>query len=491
MSKFSTPLSKLSTRAPGIGIVYTPMTMRYRIQFQLLVPMLLVILLAITISSVTSAVVVGSWVRRNQYERLDKVVLTLSEASFPLTQKVLDQMRGLSGAEFVVLDLRKQPVASTLRLTDADERALRAAKPSPVLTDWTACPSVVIAGVTFLLARIELRPHPSGSENQTLFVLYPERMWWVATWRGAWPPLVSGAIAAAAAVAMTTLLARRFVRPIQQLSQRAASIADGDFSLVEVPARDDEIRDLTTSINRMTHQLSQLESRIRQSERLRTLGQIEAGLSHQLCNWTTGARMAAQVHQRECPLGKTAESLDVTLRQLSLMESYLQRFLRMGQPHAALEKTRVCLAELIEDTLPLVQPVYRHANVRLVFEKPSEPVEVYGDREALRQLLLNLLLNGMQAASARGATDASRDSVVQVELERTADGSVSWCVLDTGDGPPSDLADKIFEPFVSDKPDGTGLGLSVAQQIASAHGASLTCGRQDGMTCFAVRFPAP
>ena len=99
-----------------------------------------------------------------------------------------------------------------------------------------------------------------------------------------------------------------------------------------VPAGDDEIRDLALSVNSMAEKLGQYEQDVRTSERVRTLGQLGAAVAHQLRNLATGARMAVELHRRECGgRQRSAKSLEVALRQLRLMESYLQRFLRIGR----------------------------------------------------------------------------------------------------------------------------------------------------------------
>ena len=162
--------------------------------------------------------------------------------------------------------------------------------------------------------------------------------------------------------------------------------------------RDDEIRDLALSINRMTETLGRYEQSVRQNERLRTLGQLGAGMAHQLRNSATGAWMAVELHQRQCPAGPESRSLEVALGQLRLMESYLQRFLTLGRPSAGVREP-VALEPLVRDVLGLVGPAGAHAKIELSFESCPEPLAVLGDAEALRQVLVNLILNAIEAAS--------------------------------------------------------------------------------------------
>jgi len=234
----------------------------------------------------------------------------------------------------------------------------------------------------------------------------------------------------------------------------------------------------------MGQQLGRYESEVRRSERLRTLEQLAAGMAHQFRNAAAGARLAIELHEQQCPLGADCETLQVAMRQLRLIESYLQRFLSLGSAGAA-PRQEVALGGLVEDVLALVRPACSHAGIELSLAQPAEAVRIRGDPESLRQLVVNLALNGMEAAARSGA--AARR--VAVRVERRGADRVLLRVEDTGPGPSPEVAPRLFEPFVTDKPDGTGLGLSVARQIAEAHGASIGWDRRGGMTCFTVDFP--
>jgi len=283
---------------------------------------------------------------------------------------------------------------------------------------------------------------------------------------------------------VTALLAQRLVRPIRRLGDQTAAIASGDFTPVAVSERDDEILDLAVSINRMTQRLGQYEREVRRSEQARTLGQLVSGMAHQLRNAATGGRMAVELHQRDCTIAAGRESLEVALRQLRLMESYLQRFLTLVRPRRA-SREIVHLGPLVDDVAALVRPACLHAGIDLSVVRPPEPLMVQGDPEELRQLALNLAMNAVDAAGGPGSAGAR----IAVELARLGDSRATLCVRDTGPGPAQAVAAGLFEPFVTGKPDGTGLGLFVARQIAEDHGGIIRWRRSDGMTEFTVELP--
>lgn len=460
--------------------------MRWPIRRQLLVPLLLVVVVSSVLSSGISAWVGSRWARREEQDRLARVVTTLTDAGFPLSDTVLKQMTGLSGADFVVWDQRQHIQAATLSLSTTVIAQLKSVPEAGHLDDLSRNPRVEISERRFLVVRVPLRR--AALPTRSLLVLYPEDRWWTATREAVLPPLIAGGVTALLAIGLTTWWSRRFVAPIARLSQQAEEIAGGIFQPMPLPTRDDELRDLTTSINRMVQQLASYEQHVRRHERLRTLGQLGAGLAHQLRNWLGGARLALQIHARECPLGKHVESTDMALRQIGLMESYLQRFLTLGAGRGEANKPPaqqdVDLPCLVEDVLSLIRPRGQHVGVEIHWSPPARPVNVRGDRDELQELLVNLLLNAIDAASQSEAPPW-----VRVELDNGYPDRLRLKVSDSGSGPAEKIAEQLFEPFVTDKPEGTGLGLAVARQIAHEHGGTLSWRRENNITVFELELP--
>ena len=445
--------------------------------------MLIVVLACVAVASVAGAWTGAQFAREQERDNLRRLASTLADAGFPLTENVLRQMAGLSGADFVVLSDSGDVVRSTIALTQEEAVTLKGLNERSDPFRQGSDETVTLATKRYLTARLPVRMVPPSGVLQSLCVLVPEEHWNRVARRAAWPPIFAGLIAAVVAVGLTSLLARRFTQPIRQLSEQATAIAAGQFTSTPLPATDDELRDLTESLNRMSEQLGHYEEQVRRSERLRTLGQLGAGIAHQLRNSATGARLALEFHSADVPSTVDRESLDVALRQLDLMETSLKRFLRLGRGEQV-PLAEVSLVKLINETLPLVEPSCRHAGLALEWDPPREEIVLDGDADSLRQLLLNLLVNAIEAATHANG----QRGVVRVELARTNEGGVVLRVLDTGPGPAPDIASRLFEPFVTSKPDGTGLGLSVAQEIAKAHGATLNWRRENERTCFEVVF---
>jgi len=249
-----------------------------------------------------------------------------------------------------------------------------------------------------------------------------------------------------------------------------------------VPERNDEIRDLVVSINRMTGMLARYEEEVRRSERLRTLGQLGGGIAHQIRNAVTGCRMALDLHARECAANGD-ESLTVATRQLQLIERYVQRFLALGRGPQT-RKESVELTTLLQNVLQLVTPAAKHVGVEISLELPRAPVELQTDSQAIEQALVNLLLNAIEAASGPGTTQ--RNVIVRLASEADA---VCIDVVDQGPGVSEQVRPRLFEPFATDKPDGVGLGLTTARDLIRTQGGEIELRDSAAETCFRVRLP--
>ena len=459
--------------------------MRCPIRLQLMFATLLVASTAIVLACAASIYLALSMAARSKAEELSRIEKTLSQANYPLTESIVGQMRGLSGAEYVLLGARRDVVLTTLALSDADRKLLMSEPSRQPMDTLAEAKEIELAGQAYFAHLVPVARDAGASQGQQLVVLYSKDQWWAVARRVAMPIVGAGIVAILLAVGLTTLIAGWLVRPIQALRAQSEQIAAGRFDPVVATTRNDELADLAKSINRMTERLKQYEEEVRQNEQLRTLDQLGAGMAHTLRNAATGARLAIEIFQRRTPEAATSESLATALHQLELMESFIRKFLQLGgrtaQPAVVLD-----LGEVVEGALQLVRPAFDHAHVRLETGDLPGPVRVKGNWQSLRELTLNLLLNALEAT--RGMRDG--DAVVIVETGLVDNDQAEIRVKDSGPGPAAATRERIFEPFVSEKPEGTGLGLHLSRQIAKAHGGSIRWERAEGFTVFVVLLPA-
>lgn len=461
--------------------------MRRPLKYQLLFPWLAVTLATVLVLSTLGAWLASHRVRSELQSNLRNSARTLVEANFPIEDSVLRQASGLSGAMFVAVD-----EAGQIRATSQPDLKLPVATP-PVTpaANLELSQTAKLGNETYFHAVVDLDRRPVGGRREALHVFYPERQLREARWQAVWPPLFAGGIATALLVIVTTMMASRVTRPIEQLGRHAEKIAKGQFGPIEIPKRNDELRDLVVSINRMTEMLARYEEEVRRNERLSTLGQLGGGVAHQIRNAVTGCRMALDLHRSECttPGGEAAETLDVATRQLTLMERYIQRFLTLGRS-AERVRERFDLRQAIEQTLPLVQPNAQHVGVALSLDLPMQPVEMEGDPQAIEQALVNLVLNGIEAAAVRVTSPPTGESSGQVTIRLHVDARATYIdVVDNGPGVSESVRRRLFEPFATDKADGVGLGLTTARDLVRSQRGEVEFVDGPGDTCFRMRLP--
>ena len=494
------PISDYSKRVTDARFAYSPVgwfdrhvdlsdtptrvpLMRYPIRLQLMLATLLVAITAIVLSCAASIYLAVSVAAQNKADELRRIERTLAQTNYPLTDGVLRQMHGYSGAEFVLLDADRHVIRATLELDPEDRTILESAPVRQHIESLAEAPEVRLAGLAYFGHVVPAARDASPMQGQMLVVLYGKEQWWAVARQVAMPIIGAGLVAILMAVGLTTLMAGWLVRPIQILKAQSERIAAGQFEPVTLAPRNDELADLALAINRMTERLKQYEKEVRQAEQLRTLDQLGAGMAHTLRNAATGARLAIEIFQRKNQDAASSESLATALHQLELMEAFIQKFLRLGHQTAHTRKT-IDLVEVIEGAIQLVRPSFDHAHVRLETECPSTPILVTGDTGSLRELLLNLLLNALEATG--GSRD---DDLVVLAIDVSNEGVAEIRVADSGPGPAPETRDRIFEPFVSEKPEGTGLGLHLSRQIVEAHGGSILWQRENNLTVFIVRLP--
>lgn len=272
-------------------------------------------------------------------------------------------------------------------------------------------------------------------------------------------------------------MARRMHQSIYQLSVRIRDAAgrlngklrpvtiegDGDLS-----ATNEHMQGIIEEIERVFKRLHQSEHEVLRSEQLAAVGQVAAGVAHELRNPLTSVKMLVQTGLEGEPApGLAAEDLTIIEHEVRRMEACIQTFLDFARPPAA-ERRRTDLVAVIRRAVALVEGRARRQNVRIQIEAPQHPVELLIDGEQIHQVLINLMLNALDAMPRGGDL---RLKVLPIEGNPPR---IAVRIADSGPGVADAILARLFEPFVSGKETGLGLGLSISRRLIEAHGGSIT-----------------
>jgi signal transduction histidine kinase len=216
-----------------------------------------------------------------------------------------------------------------------------------------------------------------------------------------------------------------------------------------------------------------LESEMARRERLAGLGDMAASVAHEVRNPLNAVSVGLQRLRAEFEPAEAAEYrrlLDVVQAEVRRLDGIVEEFLALARP-LTLDRRPVPLGELVEETLVLLEPQAQRAGVTVARRLAPGLPAVEADRDRLAQVLTNLLLNALQAMPGGGTlTLGARADRRTLTLE----------VADTGPGIPPEVLPRIFEPYVTTKARGLGLGLPIARRIVEAHGGRIEAESEPG-----------
>ncbi len=333
--------------------------------------------------------------------------------------------------------------------------------------------------------------------------------------------LLLGICGAAAGLLTGTGIARAVGRSIVQLNVSVKDVV-GKLHEVRGPVTishtggfqgiESDLKRLEDDIGDVVQQLQQRETELLRAEQLARVGQLAAGLAHELRNPLMPMKMLVQAAiERDDEIGLKGRSLRIINDEIGRLEESIQAFLDFARPPVP-EKTAVDVNEVVQQVFNLVngRANLQAASVRL--HLPVDHVIAVVDRTQIRQLILNLLLNALDALPNGGVIDVhvernspspfplsanhdhdwpllpnditEHDALRLAILRRDPTPSLTpqWFAIriaDNGTGIPPELLATLFEPFVTTKETGTGLGLSICQRIAVAHQGMLTVHNRD------------
>ncbi len=348
---------------------------------------------------------------------------------------------------------------------------------------------LVLSFVAFLATALFLSPPiPAPSELRAAVLRYGLAL------------VVLLAVGAAGAAA----LARWLARPVAELSEQAQRLAgeEGEEQPAEVPAQvDAELAALAEALREMAQRVrAQREDQRRSaqaiaaSERMAAIGQLAAGIAHELSNVMTvaiGHAQLAQATQDPERIGAYLGLITSACAQANEITRNLLEFARPSEPKKKLSD----IGECVRTACSLMEPSFVKAKVALEVDIPEELPRCVIDPRQIQQVLVNLLLNALEACDVGGRVAVS---VRRAPAREEAEAAVEVVVSDDGCGIAPEDMERIFEPFYTTKTGeppgtkvGTGLGLPVVRSIIEAHGGAISVKSERGAgATFTVTLPA-
>ncbi len=303
-------------------------------------------------------------------------------------------------------------------------------------------------------------------------------------------------------------IARRVGRTIVEVGVSLRDVAGkldqavGPVAITASPS----IQDLESVLETISRRVSTVVERLQASERealraeqLAAMGQLAAGLAHEIRNPLTSMKTIVQLAEK--PGDFTARDIRILDEEIARLEQSVQTFLDYARPARA-QKREIPLREVLEQPVALIARRADRQGINFVFEPPPSTVRAIADAVQLRQVVLNLLLNAFEATPPQGTVRLEAGSIPSADVHcaevaeerpgsshRPADCACVR-VVDSGRGLPEHLGRRIFDPFVSTKDTGTGLGLSICRRIVEDHGGQIAAeNRPQGGAAFIVRLP--
>jgi signal transduction histidine kinase len=284
----------------------------------------------------------------------------------------------------------------------------------------------------------------------------------------------------------------RFTRPIKELATAASKVAGGNFD-VQVPTqRRDEMGTLATAFNEMTAKLGrarELEMQLHQAEKGAVVGRLAAAIAHEIRNPLNYINLTLD-HLRSSfappdPQKRTTfvRLTDQLKTEVARINRHISDFLKYSRP-SKLELQDLDIRAEAEDALRLVEVRATECGIETKILQDSLLPAVMADRESLRSVFTNLIINAVESIDGGGGS-------VSIKLSNAGANSVKVEVIDTGRGiSPEDIS-KVFEPYFSTKETGTGLGLAIVKKAIDDHGGTISVASKEGSgTTFTIILPA-
>lgn len=434
-----------------------------RIRYRIIIPFSLLFLASYGALTVYAIYQVADAVEASIVSQLKPVGRMVSMG--PLTSRAFGFVKTAWNAETVIeLDGSLDRSLSTLPV-DSIEKPLRAAAFRDEFAE-VALPD----GSTFLVVRAPCVV--PGRNSAAVYLFYPGAILSDQKRKAVGPLAVLAGVGLLSVFVMGFLIARSIAHPIERISEQAGRIKDLQ-SPIDLPASGSEIRRLAEGLNGMLAELKASQAQAMEAEKGRLMKELAASVAHEIKNPLQAIKLLIQMQP-----GLQTDDKRMLLNEIVRIELASLELLSLESP-AKPKLEPVPLGRVVEETLDLLQTQLEHLKIRVARDLQPVP-EIEGDRDRLKRVVMNLILNGAQAMPRGGE--------LGVGLQPSG-AAVRFTVTDAGPGIPDAVRARLFEPFVTTKGDGVGLGLFVTKRIVEGHRGTIGFDSSPGRTTFYFEIP--
>ena len=285
-------------------------------------------------------------------------------------------------------------------------------------------------------------------------------------------------------------------KPMSRLVAQARAIGQGDAAGETAITSKDEIGELSEALSQMVRDLKahrsmerDLEQQLFQTEKFAAIGEMVAGVAHEVKNPLAAIKLTVQALNQEEDEQVKQEYFSRITNEINRLDAFLKTFFSFARPQEPSPRP-YDLRKIIKETLTLLDKEISGRGITVKEEYPPDLPMVEVDYQQLQQVFLNLFLNAAQAMPTGGLISIKGEvDHCQAGKEETVQ-RVNVIVSDTGPGIPEEIREKVFDPFITTKPNGTGLGLAIVFRILEKHSGAIKMSSRSGQgSTFTVTLP--
>ncbi len=451
-----------------------------RLHHRIVLPMVVVALITTSLGAFVSQSLIRRALETRVVSQLESTAAAISRTDFALNPTILGKVKEITGADVVTYTLAGTVLAATVTgearsqmlSTVASDRSIESAPEERTLIRQATC-----AGIPCYVAYRRVPATPD-----TVIALVEEASELdAATQAMRRTILLSAGLGLIVLVLVGQLVASRVTRPLDRLVAFTRDVSTGSIG-GRAPVGRGEVGTLARAFNDMLDRLNTAQDALVRSEKLALAGLLAARVAHDIRNPLSSLRMQAQLLRSRVSNAEGQGMIQAVLHDVTQIESVVRGLLELAKPgEVTLRPTQ--LNDVVREVLDhlALQLTHRKVIVSASLAEPLPPIPLDADR--FKQALLNVITNANEAMPAGGTL-----SVSTVASDNGRDVVLSLC--DEGIGVDSAIIDRVFDPFVSSKREGVGLGLVNTKSIVESHGGQVRLApRHPKGTCVTITLP--